>query len=58
MPRKTPETEEERTERLIRNNPWNGAGNWVEWSEVFWENYFLPPLERIRQESIKGRVIA
>jgi len=58
MPRKTPETEEERAERLIRNNPWNGTGNWVDWSEAFWENYFLPPLERIRQESIKGRVIA
>ena len=58
MPRKTPETEEERTERLIRNNPWNGTGNWVDWSEMFWENYFMPSLEKIRQETIKGRVVA
>jgi len=58
MPRKTPETEEERRERLIRNNPYNGAGNWVDWSEVFWQGYFMPSFERIRQESIKGRRVA
>ena len=58
MPRKTPETEEERTERLIRNNPWNGTGNWVEWSEAFWRSYELPSLASLRKQPMKGRVVA
>ena len=58
MPRKTPETEEERTERLIRNNPWNGAGNWVEWSEVLWRSYELPSLACLQERPMRGRVIA
>ena len=60
MPRKTPETEEEREQRLIRYNPWNGAGSFLdwEWSEVFWRSYELPSLAYLREQPMKGRVVA
>jgi len=60
MPRKTPETEEERAERLIRYNPWNGTGSWLEWAwaDVFAQAYDLPSLASLQEQPMRGRVVA